>query len=225
MDTLVTQFLAGNAAIFTNICMLPLYPGLIAFLAGNANNERAKHAPVLLGALVLAGILTLMLALGLVIYVVESEFSYVLPTLLPIIYGLVIVMGVLLLLGFNPFSRMARADAPQTGNPYLTAFMYGLLLAPMTLPCTGPVIISAFLIGAADFGGLVGELLGVLAFGLGFGWPLLVLPLLAIPVQRRLTSWLAKNHLIITRIAGIILIAIGIFGILTVVIPETQGVL
>ncbi|GAB4544235.1 MAG: hypothetical protein OHK0023_00730 [Anaerolineae bacterium] len=225
MNALVEQFLAGNLAIFTNICMLPLYPGLIAFLAGNANNERAKRSPVLLGGLVLAGILTLMLVLGLVIYWVESEFSYALPTLLPMIYGLVIGMGVLLLLGFNPFSRMARPDAPQTGNPYLTAFMYGLLLAPMTLPCTGPVIISAFLIGAADFGGLAVELLGVLAFGLGFGWPLLVLPLLAIPIQRRLTGWLAKHHALITRIAGIILIAIGIFGFITVVLPETQGIL
>jgi hypothetical protein len=30
--------LLGNAAILGNVYMLPLYPGLIAFLAGNIDN-------------------------------------------------------------------------------------------------------------------------------------------------------------------------------------------
>jgi len=34
MNELIGGFLAGNAAILTNACLLPLYPGLIAFLAG-----------------------------------------------------------------------------------------------------------------------------------------------------------------------------------------------
>ena len=33
-------FSLGAAAILTNACVLPLYPGLIAFLAGGANENR-----------------------------------------------------------------------------------------------------------------------------------------------------------------------------------------
>ena len=52
---LARQFVLGNQAILTNVCMLPLYPGLIAFLAGNVNNEKAQRATNWLGIIVLAG--------------------------------------------------------------------------------------------------------------------------------------------------------------------------
>ena len=62
MNELLQAFVLGNSAILTNVCMLPLYPGLIAFLAGNAGNERTQKATKWLGFLVLAGVLTMMLA-------------------------------------------------------------------------------------------------------------------------------------------------------------------
>ena len=62
MNEWLQAFLIGNSAILTNVCILPLYPGLIAFLAGNAGNT--KMAIGWLGVLVLAGILSLMLGIG-----------------------------------------------------------------------------------------------------------------------------------------------------------------
>ncbi len=220
MESLLQQFMLGNAAILTNVCMLPLYPALIAFLAGNVGEESAQRPKVWLGVLVLLGVLTLMVGLGGLLYTVRSEFSAATPFLLPFIYLLVMLLGALMLFGFNPFARMARAQAPTLRNPYLSAYVYGLLLAPMTLPCTGPIIVSAFVLGAANVGDLLTELLHVVFFSLGFGWPLVVLPLLAAPIQRRFTRWLAQNHRLIGRLAGALLIAIGIFGFVTVVLPE-----
>ena len=52
-----------------------------------------------------------------------------------------------------------------------------------------------------------------LAFGLGFGWPLILLPLLAVPAQRHLTRWLAGRYGLLTRASGLILIGIGLFGL------------
>ena len=56
MSQLVEAFILGNSAILTNVCILPLYPGLVAFLAGNANNTQAQKATRWLGLLVLAGV-------------------------------------------------------------------------------------------------------------------------------------------------------------------------
>ena len=67
MNELVGAFLLGNAAILTNVCLLPLYPGLIAFLAGSAAQGGGRITPWL-GLAVLAGILSLMTAVGLVLY-------------------------------------------------------------------------------------------------------------------------------------------------------------
>lgn len=220
MDELLRAFSLGNAAILTNACMLPLYPGLIAFLAGRSIEDSSRRPTAWLGLLVLAGILTMMTLVGLVLYLLNQSFGNVLDLLLPVIYGIVIVFGILMLLDRNPFARLSTIQSPRLRSPYLTAYVYGLLFGPMTLPCTGPVILSAFALGADNAGELAKGLLFFLAFGIGFGWPLAVLPLFAVPLQRRLVQVLSRYHLIMVRGSGVLLIGIGIFGIFTELLPH-----
>lgn len=208
------------AAILTNACMLPLYPGLLAFLAGHATDAHARRAMPLFGVLVLAGILTAMLLIGLSLYLLRQSFAGVIFYVLPVIYAVVIGMGVLLLLDRSPFARLSMGSAPLLKNPYAAAYVYGLLFGPMTLPCTGPIITTAFVLGASDVGALADGLLYFLAFGLGFGWVLALLPLIAIPLQRRLIGWLTAHHTLLNRASGILLIAVGMFGILTELAPN-----
>lgn len=212
---MLEAFLLGNAAILGNVCMLPLYPGLLAFLAGTAHGDSRPRSTAWLGALVLAGVLTMMTALGFALYALNQAFSNILPVLLPIIYALVMALGLAMLLGFNPFSRLAMAQTPALRSRPLTAFVYGMMLAPMTLPCTGPLIISAFVLGAGSAATLANSLLYFLAFGMGFGWPLIAIALIAAPLQRRFSGWFAARHTLIGRLSGVLLIAIGLLGIYT----------
>lgn len=223
MGEYLEAFLLGNGAILGNVCVLPLYPGLIAFLAGSVGNGRVRRGGALLGAIVFAGVFSAMVGLGLVLYLLGRSFSTILPWLLPLIYGIVIALGVSMLLGANPFARLATARAPVLRNPFGTAYLYGLLLGPMTLPCTGPLIISAFVLGVGSVASLVDGLLYFLAFGIGFGWPLVLLPLIAAPAQRRITRWLAGQHTLVGRLAGIVLVAIGLFGFWVDVRPNVAG--
>ncbi|MDX2160422.1 MAG: cytochrome c biogenesis protein CcdA [bacterium] len=213
-------FILGNQAILTNICLLPLYPGLVAFLAGNSSGSQPKPGTRWLGLLVLAGILTMMLIVGYLLFAFNQSFGNVLPILLPIIYGVVLVMGVLMLLGYNPFARLSSMQVPIFRNRSLTAYLYGLLLGPMTLPCTGPLITSAFLLGANNVAALADGLLYFLFFGLGFGWVLVVLPFLAGALQRRFTRWITTHYKPLTRFSGVLLIFIAVLGILTEVLPN-----
>jgi cytochrome c-type biogenesis protein len=219
-NSLIEGFAFGIASILNTACLLPLYPGLIAFLAGSANNPRSRRATGWLGLLVLAGILTIMIFIGLALYLVQATFGELLVVLLPILYIAIIVFGMMMLAGRNPFARLQTAQAPLLSNPYLSAYLYGLLFGPMTLPCTGPLITSAFLLGASNTGVLVDGLAYFVGFGLGFGWPLVLLPLLTLPVQRRLVGWLAHNHVALTRASGVLLVSIGVFGILTELTPH-----
>lgn len=220
MSQLVEAFVLGNASILTNVCMLPLYPSMVAYLAADSmgvgadspGRAASNTKRALLGVLVLAGVLAMMLAVGLALFLLRRSFGTILPWLLPLVYGSVIVLGIMLLLGRNPFARLATANAPIFRSPLLTAFAYGLLLGPMTLPCAGPLIVSAFVLGAGSIGTLADSLLYTLAFGLGFGWPLVLLPILAVPAQRHLTRWLAGNYSLLTRAAGLVLVGIGAFG-------------
>ena len=54
------------------------------------------------------------------------------------------------------------------------------------------------------------------------GWtldPWILLPLLAAPAQRFITTWVVGRYALLTRAAGVLLVAIGAFGFWTEVLP------
>jgi cytochrome c-type biogenesis protein len=220
MKEYLQAFVLGNAAILGNVCMLPLYPGLMAMLASRAADSKAKGIRFM-GAIVLAGIISVMVAIGALLHSVRTSAADVLPVALPVLYGLVLVLGVAMLFGRNPFARMSGTQAPILKSPNGTAFVYGMMLGPMTLPCTGPLIISAFVIGGASgTGALLDSVAYFIAFGLGFGWPLVLLPMIAAPLQRRMTRFLTSNHKVISIVSGVLLIAVAAIGIINDVVPN-----
>ena len=220
MGQFLEAFLLGNGAILGNVCMLPLYPGLLAFLAGRLDGQNDRRGARWLGVLVLAGILSLMVVLSLILWSLRRSISTILPVLLPAVYGVVLVLGLLMIVGINPFKRLSSAQTPLLQNPYAAAYLYGVLLGPMTLPCTGPLVVSAFALGAGNAASLAEGLAYFLMFGLGFGWPLVLLPLIASAGQRRFTSWLAAHNGALARVSGALLVAIGLFGFYAEVLPN-----
>ena len=220
LGDLVQGFTLGNAAILGNVCLLPLYPGLIAFLAGNVDEARSRWVTALLGVVVLSGVLTMMIFVGLVLHLLDIQQGDALFVILPIVYAIVILMGLLMLSGRNPFARFTMMQLPQMQSPFVTAYTYGLLLGPMTLPCTGPILITTFAIGLSGGGSLGAKMAYVIAYGLGFGWPLVVLPFFAVEAQRMFTRALAQRHTLLTRVAGVLLVGIGVVGIATELVPN-----
>ncbi|TVR18596.1 MAG: hypothetical protein EA396_14780 [Anaerolineaceae bacterium] len=225
-SALIESFTLGNLAITTNVCLLPLYPGLIAFLAGSvqqgadgegaiSGGERPMWVTGLLGLFVLLGVLAVMLLLALILHGLKRTFSDIFEILLPMVYLLVIVLGLGMIAGWNPFTKMSTFEAPIFKNPFLTAFLYGMLLGPMTLPCTGPIILGGLSLTTVGASTLQAEIAYFMAFGFGFGWPLLALSLAAAPLQKRFIGWMTRNHLQLTRFTGVVLIAIGLFGFWT----------
>jgi len=213
MSEYLQAFLLGNGAILGNVCMLPLYPGLFVLLAERSERGESAKALRWLGVLVLAGVLTVMVAVGGLLHLLSTSFADVLPYVLPVLYGLVLLFGIAMILDRNPLTRISASQAPILRSSAATAYLYGVALGPLTLPCTGPVIISAFVLGGVSGSGALADGLAYfLFFGLGFGWPLVVLPMLAAPVQRKLTRFLTTHHRAISIVSGILLIGIAVLG-------------
>jgi cytochrome c-type biogenesis protein len=174
-----------------------------------------------MGVLVLAGVVVAMVIIGLVLHTLSRTVADILDWLLPLMYGLVLVLGIAMVLGRNPFARLATTQVPILRSSAATAFVYGMLMAPLTLPCTGPLVISAFVIGGVSGGGALWDSLRYfLWFALGFGWPLVVLPLLAAPKQQAITRFLARHHRPVTVVSGVLLVGIAVFGWWTDVRPS-----
>ena len=170
------SYLLGLATPLTAVCVLPLYPGFIAFLS-NQRQEADRRPPLLLGLAVVAGVVACMVAIGLVFStLLELSLTGVAGIASPIAFTLLAVIGVLLLFDAD-FSRLFPVvRAPSTSRPVAAAFGYGAFFAFIILPCN-PGFIGAFFskqlaLSVGDFGLNV---LNSVIFALGIGTPLLVL--------------------------------------------------
>ncbi len=208
METILTSLGIGLLAS-TSPCILPLYPGYLAYLSG-AHESASGKMRYFLGFFVLFGVLTMMLALGLLIALLSISVGRALSVVIPLADFVLIILGLLLLLDKNPFKALPQIQVPALRNPFFNAFVYGLLYGPIALPCSGPLVVGIFAISltAAE---AFGKLTVFLWFGLGFGLPLLALSLLSGALQRTITRWFAQNSSLVNRIGGLLLVGIGLY--------------
>lgn len=209
MENILTPLTIGLLAT-TSPCVFPLYPGFLAYLSGGQEALRASKGKYALGFLVLAGVLSMMLVLGLVIALLAVPIGSALSLVIPLADGLIFALGVALLLNKNPFKALPTLQAPLLKNPYINAYLYGLLYGPIALPCSGPLVVSVFALSLSA-GELLLRLTTFVWFGLGFGVPLLLLSFLAGAQQRWITRQFAIHSKWVNRAGGIILITIAVY--------------
>jgi cytochrome c-type biogenesis protein len=211
MDGLWLAFTLGLASA-ASPCLLPLYPSFLAYLTANTRALEGRRASGLLGLIILGGVLTTMLAVAVILVAVAVPIGAVLGYLIPLVDGILILLGVLLLAGRNPFERLPGATVPIVANPYGQAYLYGLMLGPLALPCAGAFALSliAFSVGLAD---ALPRILTFLAFGLGFGLPLVLLSLLAGARRQAVVRVITRHHRTIEIVGGVLLISVGLWDL------------
>jgi cytochrome c-type biogenesis protein len=210
MHTAVTSFMLGILAT-TSPCVLPLYPGFLAYLSGQTQTRFGRQR-YFLGLFVLAGVLSMMLILGGIISLLAVPIGRVLAYLTPLADLLILSLGLLLLFNYNPFRTLPQIQMPVLRHPFSNAYVYGLLYGPIAMPCSGPLVVSIFAVSftvqeAFD------KLWVFLWFGLGFGLLLFVLSLFSAGLQRQVTTLFTKYSRIINIVGGLLLIGIAIYDV------------
>ena len=140
METILTSLGIGLLAT-TSPCVFPLYPGFLAYISGG-QEKLGTVGRYFLGFFVLAGVLTMMLALGAIIAALSISIGSALSVVIPLADLLIISLGILLLLNVNPFKTLPQIKMPVLSHPFANAFVYGLLYGPIALPCSGPLVVS-----------------------------------------------------------------------------------
>jgi len=210
MDIAFTSIFLGLLAT-TSPCVLPLYPGFLAYLSGNTQMEQGR-GKYFLGLFVLAGVLTMMLALGGLIALLAVPTGNVLAFIIPLADALILLLGALLLLDHNPFKTLPQIQVPVLRHPFLNAYTYGLLYGPIALPCSGPLVVGLFALSLTTSEAL-SKLWVFFWFGLGFGLPLLILSFLSGALQRQLTNFFARHSRVVNFIGGVLLIGVAIYDL------------
>ncbi|MEW5869465.1 MAG: cytochrome c biogenesis protein CcdA [Chloroflexota bacterium] len=211
LETIVTSLSLGLLAT-TSPCVLPLYPGFLAYLS--SGGEGLGRRRYWLGFFVLAGVLSMMVALGGLISLLSVSVGRALSIFIPLADALILGLGVLLLLDINPFKKLPQIQAPVLSHPFANAFVYGLLYGPVALPCSGPLVVGIF-----AFSLTAGEALSKLAvflwFGLGFGLPLLLLSFLSGAAQRWITRTIARRARLVNVIGGLLLVGLALYDLIS----------
>jgi cytochrome c-type biogenesis protein len=171
-----------------------------------------------------AGVVVGMLAIGAAIAAIAVPVGSFNRIVVPVADLLLIGLGIMLLAGINPFVRLSRlipAAGGRERGPVAGAFLYGLLFAPIAIPCSGP-----FLVGIFAFSLTIGDAVGRLAFfgvfGLGFGLPLFLLGTLGHARGAQLARLLVRYERPLQLIMGAALLAVGIWD-LTLNLPLILG--
>jgi cytochrome c-type biogenesis protein len=148
--------------------------------------------------------------LGLLISLLSISIGEALSIAIPIADLLIITLGIALLLNFNPFKRLPQIQVPLLKNPYINAYVYGLLYGPIALPCSGPLVVGLFTYSLTA-GEVISKLSIFFWFGLGFGVPLLLLSLLSGATQQWIVRFFAKHARLVNLVGGLLLIGVGIY--------------
>lgn len=204
MEALAASFALGFASA-ASPCLLPLYPAFLGMLVARRNEAGGQLATALYGLAVVLGVITALILVGAVVTAISLSLGRLLAYVVPLTTVVLLLLGVVMLLGINPFARLQTIGVPVIRRPLAQAYVYGLAFGPVALPCAGPFVVAllAISIGLAE---TATRMLGFVAFGVGFGLPLIALSLIGAVRARQLAGLMARYHQPLMRISGALLI-------------------
>ena len=206
------SFVLGVLTPLGAVCVLPLYPGFLAYVSNRLAGREVRRRTLLLIALsVTGGVIAFMFLLGLLFTtILQVSLTRVIGIVSPIAFGILLVLSILLLLDIDVGRLLPRARVPSAKNPWLSAFLYGFFFGAIVVPCN-PLFISVFFtrsVSVAEFGA---NILRFLAFGLGIAAPLVVLAALSAAASGTVIRFLTRNRSILNRIAGALMLGISVY--------------
>ena len=87
LANIVTSFILGLLTPLTAVCVLPLYPGFLAFLSNKFSGKESRRTFFLFGLTILSGIIIFMILLGLIFTtVLQKSLTNVIGIVSPIAF-------------------------------------------------------------------------------------------------------------------------------------------
>jgi cytochrome c-type biogenesis protein len=220
MMALVGDFLAsfglGLLTPLTAVCVLPLYPGFLAYLSNrfDPNEEGGKRRYAMFGLLVTLGVILFMFVLGLLFTtVLQVSLTAVIGIVSPIAFGILLIISVLLIFNIDMGKFIPKIKTPgvsEKGGSSWSALIYGFFFGAIVIPCN-PGFIAAFLSRALLFGSFFESMLNFLFFGMGIGFPLLMFSLVSVQWSQGIIGFLTRRKRVINLFAGLIMLGISVY--------------
>jgi cytochrome c-type biogenesis protein len=194
-------------------CALPLVPGFISYLSTQAGKLEGRERS-LVGIIVILGVTTGMVGFASAATLLHVSLTSLITLATPVVVGILLLFGSLLILNHNPFYRIPQFTVPRLGNPLLMAFGYGGLYGVIALPCSSLVLLPFTIAVTLSTTTALQAFIVFLIFGLGLGMPVVVVSLLSRAQGDWLVRQFASRSRLMNLFGGAIMIALAIYDML-----------
>ena len=214
MLTLPLAAFAAGVISFSSPCCVPLVPAYLSYVSAlpvaELERAQARRVTARTTAMFVAGFTFVFTVLGVSFAFVGAALSQHIPVILKVAGVFIIVAGLAMagLIRIPLLARERRIDLARVPSGAKGAFPLGMAFAFGWTPCIGPVLATvltaASATGTAGWGAFL-----LVCYSLGLGLPFIGL---AIGFQhaRGSLDWLRRHTLVIERIGGLLLAAIGV---------------
>jgi len=211
------SFVLGVLTPLGAVCVLPLYPGFIAYMSNRLSGQESNRSAILKIALyVTAGVIVFMFLLGLLFTtILQVSLTRVIGVVSPIAFGILLVLSLFLLFDLDVGRLIPRAKVPKVNSAWASAFLYGFFFGAIVVPCN-PLFIAIFFtraVSVLDFGA---NLVRFLFFGLGIAAPLFALAIASTAASGAVIRFLTRYKSVINRVAGLAMLGISLYYLIAV---------
>ncbi len=211
-----SSFVLGVLTPLTAVCVLPLYPGFLAYLANQISAKASRKQYALLGLVITAGVIVFMSLLGILFTtILQVSLTKVIGIISPIAFGILTIISTLLIFDVDIGRFLPKAQVKITKNPLRNALLYGFFFGAIVIPCN-PAFIAAFFARVLLLDSAANSIFNFVFFGLGLGFPLLAFSLLSAKWSSKIISWGTTYKTSINRIAGILMLVISLYYLIVV---------
>lgn len=201
----------GILTTLTSMCLLPMYPNFLFNLGQRFSDNPTKKTYFFFSMIVVAGVLTFMYTIGLLfVMLLQSPLYQLVNIILPAVFGIMLVAGIMMLLGNNVEKHLPKFNVPHIENSLVNAYAFGLLFGAVVLPCS-PVFIAIFFAKSLLVTDPVTTTVNFMIFGLGIGAPLMAFSVMPINKSRRVVQLVANRHKLVNRTTGAILVLVSVY--------------
>jgi cytochrome c-type biogenesis protein len=212
---LLGSLFAGLFAPLGAVCVLPLYPGFLSYLASQVTDKKdqqgIKRKIIILGLIVTFGIILSMTLIGLIFtFFLQNSLTKVISIISPIAFGILAIVSLFLIFNFDLGRFFPKIHSPVKKNPYLSAFIFGFFFGAIVLPCNPASLIVLFAISASTASFII-NFFNFVLFGVGMALPLLIFSFISAGKSKKVIGWLTTRQRSINLWAGIIMLIISLY--------------
>ena len=215
------SFLAGLLSPLGAVCVLPLYPGYLAWLANQVGEGDDRTLLFRFSLVVTAGIIFAFFVIGFIVtWLLRSSVSAAIGIISMVAFVILAVASICLIAGIDLSLIIPSPKMLHPVGPYKNALLFGLFFGLIMLPCNPAPIILLFAlsVNATDF---LENILILIAFCIGIAIPVLLISLIPAATNYRLVRVLTSHRRLISIVCGLFMLVLALYYLVWVFhLPE-----